>query len=70
MRSDICGWLIAACGLPPGVFGWSRQWVWLFAGLALINSLTLGTFGALPAPAEQIATAVILTVGGLLVACW
>jgi CIC family chloride channel protein len=43
--------------------------VWLFLqGFAFIDSLTLGTFGALPPPAGWLATALIPAVGGLLVA--
>ena len=45
--------------------------VWLFMqGFGLINSLTLGTFGAAPAPVGMIATAAIPALGGLLVALW
>jgi chloride channel protein, CIC family len=43
--------------------------VWAFMkGFGWLNSLTLGTFGALPAPTGQIATALIPAIGGLLVA--
>ena len=43
--------------------------VWLFLqGFALINRLTLGTFGALPPPVGWLATALIPALGGLLVA--
>jgi CIC family chloride channel protein len=42
--------------------------VWLFLqGFALIDRLTLGTFGALPPPVGWLATALIPAVGGLLV---
>ena len=42
--------------------------VWLFLqGFALVNSLTLGTFGVLPPPVGWLATALIPAVGGLLV---
>ena len=43
--------------------------VWLFLqGFALINRLTLGTYGALPPPVGWLATALIPALGGLLVA--
>jgi CIC family chloride channel protein len=45
--------------------------VWLFVqGFGLINRLTLGTFGAAPAPVGIIATVAIPALGGLLVALW
>ena len=45
--------------------------VWLFMkGFGLINRLTLGTFGAAPAPFGVIATVAIPALGGLLVALW
>ena len=45
--------------------------VWLFVqGFGLINRLTLGTFGAAPAPVGTIATVAIPALGGLLVALW
>jgi len=43
--------------------------VWLFMqGFGLINSLTLGRFGSLPAPVGELATVAIPALGGLLVA--
>lgn len=45
--------------------------VWLFMkGFGLINSLTLGRFGSLPAPIGVIATVAIPALGGLIVALW
>ena len=45
--------------------------VWLFMkGFGLINSLTLGRFGSLPAPLGVIATVAIPALGGLIVALW
>jgi hypothetical protein len=45
--------------------------VWLFMqGFGLINKLTLGTFGAAPAPFGMLATVAIPTLGGLIVALW
>ena len=45
--------------------------VWLFTkGFGLINSLTLGKFGSLPAPVGVLATVAIPALGGLLVALW
>jgi CIC family chloride channel protein len=45
--------------------------VWLFTkGFGLINSLTLGRFGSLPAPVGVLATVAVPALGGLLVALW
>lgn len=61
--SRISLWLAAAAvGLITSVA------VWLFMkGFELINNLTLGTFGAMPAPIGQISTALIPALGGLIV---
>jgi chloride channel protein, CIC family len=57
-------WAVAA-----GVGAVTSIGVWLFLqGFALINRLTLGTFGALPPPVGWLSTALIPALGGLLVA--
>ena len=62
--SRISLWIVAAIlGLVTSVA------VWLFMkGFGLVNDLTMGTFGTLPTPVGQIATALIPAIGGLIVA--
>src|SRR5690242_348586 len=57
-------WLAAAL---TGIVTSLGVWVFL-QGFALIDRLTLGTFGALPAPIGWLATALIPALGGVLIA--